>query len=91
LGNPVIPMKNPCKDDIEMKWLLQEALTYKKLMGKARGELLNQIREIFGSDVNNFSYSYGFNILLSLPHIMNFLGRSEKKGFSEKLAKSIFE
>ena len=81
---------NSPRPGIAFEWLLQETLTAERLQGKKR-VVWKHILRIIGSDVNNFSYSIGANVLLSLPHLMAYFSDPEKKSSTGSLAKRMFE
>ena len=79
-------------EGITFEWLLQEAYTAERLQGKSWMVIFNHIKRIFSKEINNFSYSFGINLLLSLPHIL--YNPTEKKSnnkMSKSLAKKLFE
>ena len=79
-------------EGITFEWLLQEAYTAERLQGKSWTVIFNHIRRIFSKEINNFSYSFGINLLLSLPHILNNpTEKSPKNKMSESLATKLFK
>jgi len=82
----------PTPEGITFEWLLQEAYTAERLQGKRWTVIFDHIKKIFGKEINNFSYSIGINLLLSLPHILN--NPTEIKSdnnMSESLATKLFK
>ncbi len=91
LGDSQITGDTAPSAGITFAWLLQETLTAEKMQGK-KGLIWKHIRRIFSSEINNFTYSVGANILLSLPHLMAYFGsRKKKTSPSASLAKRMFE
>lgn len=91
LGDNLIKGHVSPRDGVTFEWLLQETLTAEKLQGK-KGLIWKHIRRLFQSEVNNFSYSIGANLLLSLPHLMAYWSKNNKKtSTSGSLAKRMFE
>ena len=82
----------PTPEGITFEWLLQETYTAERLQGKSWTVIFDHIKKIFGKEINNFSYSFGINLLLSLPHIL--INPTEIKPdnkISESLAKKLFK
>jgi len=79
-------------EGITFEWLLQEAYTAERLQGKSWTVIFDHIKKIFGKEINNFSYSFGINLLLSLPHILNNPAdiKPDNK-ISESLASKLFK
>jgi len=79
-------------EGITFEWLLQEAYTAERLQGKNWTVILNHIKRIFSKEINNFSYSFGINLLLPLPHILNNSTENNPSNKTSKsLAKKLFE
>ena len=79
-------------EGIVFEWLLQETYTAERLQGKSWTVIFDHIKKIFGKEINNFSYSFGINLLLSLPHILNNPAdiKPDNK-ISESLASKLFK
>ncbi|HUV15317.1 MAG TPA: ATP-grasp domain-containing protein [Pelolinea sp.] len=77
---------------VTFEWLLQETLTAEKMRGSKGNLIFSHIKRIFGREVNNFSYSIGANILLSIPHLAAYFSCPNKPHSSSiSLAKKLFE
>ena len=82
----------PTPEGITFEWLLQEAYTAERLQGKSWTVIFDHIKKIFGKEINNFSYSIGINLLLSLPHILNNpIEIKPDNNMSESLATKLFK
>jgi len=79
-------------EGITFEWLLQESYTAERLQGKNWTVIFNHIKRIFSKEINNFSYSFGINLLLSLPYVLNNpIEKNPNNKMSKSLAKRLFE
>ena len=91
LGDQLIEGDVSPREGITFEWLFQETLTAEKLQGK-KGLIWKHLHRVFQPEVNNFSYSIGANLLLSLPHLMTDWSKKNKNASSSSsLAKRMFE
>ena len=79
-------------EGIVFEWLLQETYTAERLQGKSWTVIFNHLKRIFNKEINNFSYSFGINLLLALPYILNNPMKNKPNNRTSKsLAKKLFE
>lgn len=92
LGEQLLEGQTSPPAGITFEWLLQDTLTAEKMRGEQKNLILRHIQRIFGSEINNFTYSLGANFLLSIPHLLAYFEKPEKKSPSSgSLAKRLFE